>query len=169
MCRVGQVVGEFESMFLSDLENGKLPVSDLYCGLEGKSPGCAFIGPKWMDSTIPVNNFNILCIYIYIVFMQGSYGWIWMEIFLQFAWIYCHWLPHHQGNIIFRLLSLVQHVTEGTSKLQGLRKFVYILNINAQLVFIYLLLLEVLSMTVSSYNYLNICHVFITTQDVFFF
>lgn len=42
MCRVGQLVGEFESMFLSDLENGKLPVSDLYCGLEGESPGCAF-------------------------------------------------------------------------------------------------------------------------------
>ncbi|KAK9073621.1 hypothetical protein SSX86_007945 [Deinandra increscens subsp. villosa] len=36
MERVGQLVGEFESMFLSDLESGKLPVSDLYCGLEGE-------------------------------------------------------------------------------------------------------------------------------------
>nr|XP_043634388.1 Fanconi anemia group D2 protein homolog [Erigeron canadensis] len=36
MERVGQLVGEFESVFLSDIEDGKLPVSDLYCGLEGE-------------------------------------------------------------------------------------------------------------------------------------
>ncbi|XP_023735564.1 uncharacterized protein LOC111883471 [Lactuca sativa] len=36
MERVGHLVGEFESMFLSDLEDGKLPASDLYCGLEGE-------------------------------------------------------------------------------------------------------------------------------------
>lgn len=45
-CRVGHLVGEFESMFLSDLEDGKLPASDLYCGLEGESMGCDFIFPK---------------------------------------------------------------------------------------------------------------------------
>lgn len=33
--RVGKHVGDFESMFLSDLDGGKLTVKDLYCGLEG--------------------------------------------------------------------------------------------------------------------------------------
>ncbi|KAL4577980.1 hypothetical protein LXL04_014095 [Taraxacum kok-saghyz] len=36
MERIGQLVGEFESMFLSDLEDGKLSVSESYCGLEGE-------------------------------------------------------------------------------------------------------------------------------------
>lgn len=35
-CRIGKHVGEFESMFLSDLEGGQLSVKDLHCGLEGK-------------------------------------------------------------------------------------------------------------------------------------
>lgn len=29
-------VGEFESVFLSDLEGGKMPSKESYCGLEGK-------------------------------------------------------------------------------------------------------------------------------------
>ncbi|KAF3445135.1 hypothetical protein FNV43_RR14828 [Rhamnella rubrinervis] len=33
---VGKHVGEFESIFLCDLEGGQLPVKDSYCGLEGE-------------------------------------------------------------------------------------------------------------------------------------
>ncbi|XP_043702238.1 Fanconi anemia group D2 protein homolog isoform X2 [Telopea speciosissima] len=33
---IGKHVGAFESMFLSDLEGGQLPVKDSYCGLEGE-------------------------------------------------------------------------------------------------------------------------------------
>ena len=35
-CRVGKQVGEFESVFLSDLESGKLPFKEPYSGLEGE-------------------------------------------------------------------------------------------------------------------------------------
>lgn len=33
--RIGKHVGEFESMFLADLEGGNLPCIDSYGGLEG--------------------------------------------------------------------------------------------------------------------------------------
>ena len=35
-CRVGKHVGEFESVFLSDLEGGNLPFKEPYFGLEGE-------------------------------------------------------------------------------------------------------------------------------------
>ncbi|XP_048327057.2 uncharacterized protein LOC107405260 isoform X1 [Ziziphus jujuba] len=56
---VGKHVGEFESIFLSDLDGGKLPVKDLYCGLEGElwmnldgdiSPICLSILPLTSSS-----------------------------------------------------------------------------------------------------------------------
>lgn len=34
--RIGKYVGEFESLFLSDLESGQLPNKDSYCGVEGE-------------------------------------------------------------------------------------------------------------------------------------
>ena len=34
-CRIGKHVGEFESIFLSDLDGGQLPSRTSYCGLEG--------------------------------------------------------------------------------------------------------------------------------------
>ncbi|XP_076958495.1 uncharacterized protein LOC143634236 isoform X2 [Bidens hawaiensis] len=90
MERVGQLVGEFESMFLSDLENGKLPVSDLYCGLEGElwmnldgdiSPICMNILPLASSSsrstslqTLPAN-FRLLSV-MERLGNQGSLGGI---------------------------------------------------------------------------------------------
>lgn len=65
-CRVGKQVGEFESSYLSDLDNGNLVGQDLSCGLEGK---------KEMQY-----RFSILCNYLltfnwYIIFlMQESCG-----------------------------------------------------------------------------------------------
>ena len=35
-CRIGKHVGEFESMFLSDLDSGQLSIKNSYCGLEGE-------------------------------------------------------------------------------------------------------------------------------------
>ncbi|KAF5798258.1 putative fanconi anaemia protein FANCD2 [Helianthus annuus] len=90
MERVGQLVGEFESMFLSDLESGKLPVSDLYCGLEGElwmnldgdiSPICMNILPLASSSsrstslqTLPAN-FRLLSV-MERLGNQGSLGGI---------------------------------------------------------------------------------------------
>ncbi|KAI3775779.1 hypothetical protein L1987_45532 [Smallanthus sonchifolius] len=90
MERVGQLVGEFESMFLSDLENGKLPASDLYCGLEGEpwmnldgdiSPICMNILPLASSSsrsallqTLPAN-FRLLSV-MERLGNQGSLGGI---------------------------------------------------------------------------------------------
>ncbi|KAL8240331.1 hypothetical protein R6Q59_013686 [Mikania micrantha] len=90
MEQVGQLVGEFESMFLSDLEIGKLPVSDLYCGLEGElwmnldgdiSPICVNILPLASSSsrstslqTLPAN-FRLLSV-MERVGNQGSLGGI---------------------------------------------------------------------------------------------
>lgn len=34
-CRIGRHVGEFESLFLSDIDGGQLP-KESYCGLEGE-------------------------------------------------------------------------------------------------------------------------------------
>ncbi|GMY31923.1 Fanconi anemia group D2 protein homolog isoform X1 [Fagus crenata] len=51
---IGKHVGEFESLFLSDLDDGKLPLKESYCGLEGElwmnldgdiSPVCLNIFP----------------------------------------------------------------------------------------------------------------------------
>ncbi|XP_024986799.1 Fanconi anemia group D2 protein homolog [Cynara cardunculus var. scolymus] len=90
MERVGQLVGEFESMFLSDLENGTLSASDLYCGLEGElwmnldgdiSPICMNILPLASSSsrstslqTLPAN-FRLLSV-MERLGNQGSLGGI---------------------------------------------------------------------------------------------
>ncbi|KAI3747499.1 hypothetical protein L6452_09958 [Arctium lappa] len=90
MERVGQLVGEFESMFLSDLESGNLPASDLYCGLEGElwmnldgdiSPICMNILPMASSSsrstslqTLPAN-FHLLSV-MERLGNQGSLGGI---------------------------------------------------------------------------------------------
>ncbi|KAJ9541107.1 hypothetical protein OSB04_027613 [Centaurea solstitialis] len=90
MERVGQLVGEFESMFLSDIESGNLPASDLHCGLEGElwmnldgdiSPICMNILPLASSSsrstslqTLPAN-FRLLSV-IERLGNQGSLGGI---------------------------------------------------------------------------------------------
>ncbi|KAK9285230.1 hypothetical protein L1049_024418 [Liquidambar formosana] len=66
---IGKHVGEFESIFLSDLEGGKLPAKDLYCGLEGElwmnldgdiSPICLNILPLASSSLQSASSLQIL-------------------------------------------------------------------------------------------------------------
>ncbi|KAJ4980681.1 hypothetical protein NE237_031518 [Protea cynaroides] len=66
---IGKHVGAFESMFLSDLEGGQLPVEDSYCGLEGElwmnldgdlSPICLNILPLVSCSTQSTSSLQIL-------------------------------------------------------------------------------------------------------------
>ncbi|KAF8413568.1 hypothetical protein HHK36_001559 [Tetracentron sinense] len=66
---MGKHVGEFESMFLSDLDGGQLPVKDLYCGLEGElwmnldgdlSPICLNILPLVSSSLDSSSSLQIL-------------------------------------------------------------------------------------------------------------
>ncbi|KAJ9686029.1 hypothetical protein PVL29_015082 [Vitis rotundifolia] len=66
---IGKHVGEFESMFLSDLEGGQLSVKDLHCGLEGElmmnldgdiSPICLNILPLVSSSLQSSSNLQIL-------------------------------------------------------------------------------------------------------------
>ncbi|XP_042478961.1 Fanconi anemia group D2 protein homolog isoform X2 [Macadamia integrifolia] len=66
---IGKHVGMFESMFLSDLEGGQLPVKDSYCGLEGElwmnldgdlSPICLNILPLVSSSTQSTSSIQIL-------------------------------------------------------------------------------------------------------------
>ncbi|PWA40771.1 hypothetical protein CTI12_AA542930 [Artemisia annua] len=90
MERVGQLVGEFESMYLTDLESGKLPGSDLYCDLEGEpwmnldgdiSPICVNILPMASSSSMSTSlqtlpaNFRLLSV-MERLGNQGSLGGI---------------------------------------------------------------------------------------------
>ncbi|KAJ0027301.1 hypothetical protein Pint_36585 [Pistacia integerrima] len=65
---IAKHVGEFESMFLSDLEGGQLPIKDSYCGLEGElwmnldgdiSPICLNILPS-VSSSLQSDSLQIL-------------------------------------------------------------------------------------------------------------
>ncbi|GAV74416.1 hypothetical protein CFOL_v3_17896 [Cephalotus follicularis] len=87
---IGKHVGEFESIFLSDLESGQLPIKDSYCGLEGElwmnldgdiSPICLNILPLASSSlqssclqTLPAN--FLLLSAIERLTNQGSLGGI---------------------------------------------------------------------------------------------
>ncbi|XP_010247495.1 PREDICTED: Fanconi anemia group D2 protein [Nelumbo nucifera] len=67
---IGKHVGEFESMFLSDLEGGQLPIKDSYCGLDGElwmnldgdlSPICLNILPLVSSSLQSSSSLQVLC------------------------------------------------------------------------------------------------------------
>ncbi|GJS62534.1 fanconi anemia group D2 protein [Tanacetum coccineum] len=90
MERVGQLVGEFESTYLTDLESGKLPGSDLYCDLEGEpwmnldgdiSPICMNMLPLASSSSMSTSlqtlpaNFRLLSV-MESLGNQGSLGGI---------------------------------------------------------------------------------------------
>lgn len=87
LCRIGQLVGEFESMFLSDIESGKLPVSDLYCGLEGECILDVFL----LGTSLSLNGFQQTTImYIVYLFCRGAMD--------EFRWRYISNLHEHTAT-----------------------------------------------------------------------
>ncbi|KAF9595259.1 hypothetical protein IFM89_038262 [Coptis chinensis] len=90
-CRIGRHVGDFESIFLSDLEGGKLVSKESFCGLEGESwmnldgdlsPICLNIFPLVSSSLHDSTTLQTLPAYILLLSVverltnQGSLGGI---------------------------------------------------------------------------------------------